>query len=284
MAKAKGGLGRNLLDMYATTSEELGMMQELSIKSIVPNPNQPRKDFDEDKIAELAASIKQKGLIEPIVVRPVKNGKYELIAGERRWQATKSLGLTTISAIVRKADDRESMELALIENLHRDDLNAIEEARGYKQLIDEYKLKQSEVAECVSKSRITITNTLRLLDLPEEVQQMVFDGELSAGHARAILGVAEDDKRIALAKKVVAEGRTVRDTENLVRLYAAGETERPKRAPSPRSFKIVAKNLRKSLGTDVRVTSTRGKNKIEITFSDEDDLQRLYELISGTGE
>lgn len=282
MAKAKGGLGGGgLTGLFATTSEELGMMMELSMKQIVPNPNQPRKNFDDAKIAELADSIKQKGLIEPIVVRPAKNGKYEIIAGERRWQASKALGMTTINAIVRQADDREAMELTLIENLHRDDLNAIEEARGYKQLIDDYNLKQSEVAERVSKSRTSITNALRLLDLPEEIQQMLEDGRLTAGHARAILGLADDEKRIELANKVVAEGRTVRDTENLVRLYAAGETERPTRTPSPRSYKVVAKKLRKSLGTDVRVKSARGKNKIEIMFTDEDDLQRLFEIICG---
>ena len=281
MAKAKSGLGGNgLRALYAATSEEYGLMMEIPIDDVFPNPNQPRKNFEESKIQELADSIKQKGLIEPIVVRPIKGNRYEIIAGERRWQACKLLGETTIKAIVREADDREAMELALIENLHRDDLNAIEEARGYKQLIDEYNLKQAEVAERVSKSRTAITNSLRLLDLPDEIQELLLSDKITAGHARALLGLSENETRIKLAQKIVAENRTVRETENLVRLYEAGATERAPRPVSPHSFKVVAKNLRKQLDTDVRVKSVRGKNKIEITFKDEDDLQRIYDLLA----
>ena len=254
-------------------------MMDLAIDSVVPNPNQPRRKFDQEKLQELADSIKTKGLIEPIVVRTVNGNTYEIIAGERRWQACKLNGNDTIKAYVREADDREAMELALIENLHRDDLNAIEEARGYKVLIDEYHLKQAEVAEQVSKSRVAITNKLRLLELPDEIQVYVFEGKLSEGHARALLGLDDEQTMLALGTMAIEKKLTVRDVENYVRLHNAGEMPQVKREPSPRSYKIVARNLRKKLGSEVRVSSSRGKNKIVINFTDESDLQRIYRLI-----
>lgn len=281
MPKSKGGLGgRGLSALYAATSEEYGMSDELPIDKIKPNPNQPRKNVDEDKLRELAESIKKSGLIEPIVVRTVKGG-YEIIAGERRWRACKLNGDSTIKAIVRDASDQEAMELALIENLHRDDLNPIEEARGYKQLITEYKLKQSEVAVQVSKSRSAIANAMRLLDLPEEIQEYLAENKLSAGHARAILGLSNDEARLALAKKVIENQLTVRETENLVRLTVSGQDEKPTRQPLPKNFKVMAKSLRQRLDTDVRVTSSKGKNKIVIAFKDEDDLDRIYSILTG---
>lgn len=282
MPKSKGGLGgRGLSALYAATSEEYGFENEIDIERIHPNPNQPRKDFDKAKIDDLATSIKQKGLIEPIVVRPVDGGEYEIVAGERRWQACKSIGQAKIKAIVREASDQEAMELALIENLHRDDLNPIEEARGYRLLIDTYKLKQSDVATQVSKSRSAVANSLRLLDLPAQVQDYLLDGRMSAGHARAILSIPNEEQRISIAAKVVEQGLTVRETENLVRLMSSSEEGHSKRQASPKKFKSAAKSLRQKLDAEVRVTNSRGKNKIVITFSDEDDLDRICNQILG---
>ena len=176
-------------------------------------------------------------------------------------------------------DDVQTLRVALVENLQRTDLNAIEEARGYKDLMRVGNLTQEQLSKEISKSRSAIANALRLLDLPEEVQTLLYDGKLTAGHARAVLAVPEEEKRIKFAKKIADEGLSVRESENLARLYAAGDIERAKKAPLPRSYKIVAKDLRKHLGTNVKVKSSKGKNKIEIEFKDEEDLQRIFMII-----
>lgn len=208
-------------------------------------------------------------------MRPVEQG-YQIIAGERRWQACKALEYSTIPVKIISADDVEAQQMALVENLQRDNLNAIEEARGYQRLIDLSGCMQKEVAEAVSKKPTTISNALRLLDLPEEIQEMIYQGQLSQGHGRAILSIPDEDGRIKLAKKVADEKLSVRETESLARLYATSGLERVKKQPSPRSFKIVARKLRQLLETNVKVKSVRGKNRIEIEFKDEDDLERIY--------
>lgn len=279
MAK-KSGLGRGLNALISEANAETGNEPEavLSISEIVRNPNQPRKTFDEDKLAELADSIKQNGVLQPILVRR-KGQKYEIVAGERRYQASKLAGLKEIPAVVREIDDDKVFQLALIENLQRSDLSPIEEAKGYKQLLTSRSLTQEELAKILSKSRSAIANTLRLMDLPVEVQHMMEQGLLTAGHARAILAVPSEEGRIKLAKKVVTESLTVRQTENLAPLFSVEHTETRTRVAAPQSFKRAARELRKMLDTNVKVKQVRGKNKIEIEFKDEDELARILAQI-----
>jgi len=222
----------------------------------------------------LSESIQEHGVLQPLLVRKHGNG-YEIIAGERRYQASKLAGLEELPVIIKDVDDEEMLALALIENLQRSDLNPVEEAKGYRQLIDASGMTQESLSKAVSKSRSAITNSLRLLDLPEVVQQMIFEGKLTAGHARAILAVPYEDARIKLAEKVVAEGLSVRATENLAPLFSAGETPKAPRPATPQSFKKAARVLRQVFNTNVRVKSSRGKNKIEIEFKDEEELSRI---------
>lgn len=284
MAK-KSGLGRGLNALISEANAETGNEPEavLSISEIVRNPNQPRKTFDEDKLAELADSIRQNGVLQPILVRR-KGQKYEIVAGERRYQASKLAGLKEIPAVVREIDDDKIFQLALIENLQRSDLSPIEEAKGYKQLLTSRSLTQEELAKILSKSRSAIANTLRLMDLPVEVQHMMEQGLLTAGHARAILAVPSEEGRIKLAKKVVTESLTVRQTENLAPLFSVEHTETRTRVAAPQSFKRAARELRKMLDTNVKVKQVRGKNKIEIEFKDEDELARILAQIQPDNE
>ena len=285
MAK-KSGLGRGLGALLGETAGEVSMPanaapHELSIELLVPNPNQPRRVFDEDDLNELADSIRQNGILQPIVVRPMGN-EYQIVAGERRYQAGRRAGLNTVPVVVREVSDEEVLQLALIENLQRSDLNPLEAAKGYKDLIDQNGLTQEELGKVLSKSRSSIANALRLLELPEEVQVLVDDGSITAGHARAILSVRGDDERIALARKVVEEGLSVRQTEILGPLFSVkkdGEARR--RQPSPKSYKDAARRLRNELAAKVSVRSVRGRNKIEIEFGDEDELAALVEKIVG---
>jgi ParB family chromosome partitioning protein len=252
---------------------------ELAIELIAPNPEQPRTDIDEESINELADSISKAGLLQPILVRPHGEG-YQIIAGERRWRASRQAGLERVPVRVRSINDVGSLELALIENLQRKDLNAVEEARGYRKLLSEHQMTQAELADKVSKSRSAITNALRLLDLPVEVQEMVYDGRLTAGHARAVLSVPDEATRMKLATKVAEEGLSVREAENLARLLAAGQAERAPRPVTPKSFKTIARKLRRLLATNVKVKSGKDKNKIEIEFATEEDLERIYTILA----
>lgn len=280
-AKKKPALGRGLGSLMGEAQTETGYTgadTEVSIESIVPNPNQPRTHFNESQLEELSESIRENGVLQPLLVR--KKGKqYEIIAGERRYQASKIAGLKKLPVIVKEVDDQKMLELALIENLQRSDLNPIEEAKGYKQLIKTSGMTQEALSKAVSKSRSSITNSLRLLDLPEQVQQFLFDGKLTAGHARAILAVPYEDARIKLAEKVVAEGLSVRATENLAPLFSVGDTPRAPRPVTPQSYKKAARVLRQLFNTNVKVRSSRGKNKIEIEFKDEEDLTRILSSV-----
>lgn len=282
--KKRGGLGRGLNALVSEAEYETGgsavsasnaaSETKLPIEDIVPNPNQPRIHFNETELRELSESIKEHGVLQPLLVRKHGNG-YEIIAGERRYQASKLAGLEELPVIIKDVNDEEMLALALIENLQRSDLNPVEEAKGYRQLIDASGMTQEALSKAVSKSRSAITNSLRLLDLPEIVQQMIFEGKLTAGHARAILAVPYEDARIRLAEKVVAEGLSVRATENLAPLFSAGETPKTRRPATPQSFKKAARVLRQVFNTNVRVKSSRGKNKIEIEFKDEEELSRI---------
>lgn len=277
---SKRGLGRGLSALIPNApQEDVGDAQEMVITQIQPNPKQPRTDMDEDGIAQLSDSIKKVGILQPIVVRPYGEG-YQIIAGERRWRAAKAAGLERVPVRILAATDEGSLELALIENLQRSDLNAIEEARGYRRLLTECQMTQAELADKVSKSRSAVTNALRLLDLPEEVQDLVFGGALSAGHARAVLAVQDEGLRLKLANKLVAEGLSVREAENLARLFSAGQGERTPRPATPKSFKVVARKLRLVLGTNVRVRQSAKKGKIEIEFHGEEDLERIFHALT----
>lgn len=282
--KKRGGLGRGLNALVSEAEYESGgsaasaskaaSETKLPIEDIVPNPNQPRIHFNETELRELSESIQEHGVLQPLLVRKHGNG-YEIIAGERRYQASKLAGLEELPVIIKDVNDEEMLALALIENLQRSDLNPVEEAKGYRQLIDASGMTQEALSKAVSKSRSAITNSLRLLDLPEIVQQMIFEGKITAGHARAILAVPYEDARIRLAEKVVAEGLSVRATENLAPLFSAGETPKTSRPATPQSFKKAARVLRQVFNTNVRVKSSRGKNKIEIEFKDEEELSRI---------
>lgn len=263
-------------------NDEKGMVGEVLLAQVHPNPNQPRTNFKPEEIEELANSIKRHGLLQPILVRKTGDG-YEIIAGERRWQAYRSLGMETIPVRFWLADDTEAFEAALVENIQRSDLNPIEEAYGYKRLMERKGMTQSEVAQTVSKGRSTIANALRLLDLPEEAQQLLFEEKITAGHARAILSVPTLEGKKSLTNKLMEEKLSVRETEAIARLLAGREkaaSTPSSRVPTPQSFKKAARSMSKILELPVRVKTVQGKNKIEIQFKDEDELQRVVAVLS----
>ena len=263
-------------------TEEKAAETMVKITKIEPNREQPRKYFDEEALNELAESIKHYGLISPILVQNKKD-HYEIIAGERRWRAAKIAGLKEVPVIVREYTEREIAEIALIENVQREDLNPIEEAMGYKRLIEEFDLKQEEVAECVSKSRSAITNSLRLLKLSEEVQKFLVDGELSMGHARALLAVEDSEKQTFLAKKIINEKLSVRDVEKLVKNLDKPVKEKP--APDTQLqaiYESYEEKIKQSLATKVKISpsvKTKGAGKFEIEFYSTEDFERILERI-----
>lgn len=260
--------------------EEKRAVDELPIESIVPNPDQPRTNFKPEELEELSSSISREGLLQPIVVRRMEDGTYQIIAGERRWQASKAAGLDRVPVVIKEVDEGKALELALIENLQRSDLNPIEEAYGYKRLMERNGMTQADVAQAMSKGRSTIANALRLLELPEEAQQYLFEEKITAGHARAILAVLSRDGRHKLTQKIIDENLSVREAENLARLYSGKPNKSTStREPVPASYKSVAKALKDALQTNVKVKSSQGKNKIEIEFKDERDLERIFDSI-----
>jgi ParB family chromosome partitioning protein len=261
-----------------------GSLSELPVSALRPNPYQPRQAFDESALGELAASMESSGLLQPVAVRSSENGTYELIAGERRWRAAQMLGWERIPAVVREVDDRTLLTLALVENLQRDALSPIDEARGYQRLIAEFNVSQSGVGDLVGRDRSTVANVLRLLKLPDSVQEMVHVGRLSTGHARSLLGLADSDRIVHLARRTVEQELSVREVEELVR---GGRSKKPgvrRRGAKPRDAEVrrVEEALRERLKTDVRVT-TRGKSsgRLIIHFYSHDDLARVLELILG---
>ncbi len=276
----KRGLGKGLGALIPTSGADEVRVGEIPIDEIVPNPNQPRKHFDPQAFEELVVSIKEFGLIQPVVCR-IKGKDLEIIAGERRWRAAKEAGLNAIPVIIRNSTDTESLEMALIENIQRENLNAIEEATAYNQLIEDFDITQAELASRLGKSRTAIANTLRLLNLPEEVKSLIAEGNLSAGHARALLTLDDVEKQKKLAERIVIEGLSVRQAENIARLLMIQEAKRPHRRLQPTAFKDIAKELGKSLATRVRVKLTSKKGKIEIDFKSLDDLDRIYHLLVG---
>lgn len=288
IAAGRRRLGRGLEALLGPTREEAereGSLVELPVKDIRPNPLQPRREVDPGALEELKSSIQQAGLLQPVVVRPAPGGSgFELIAGERRLRACQALGWEKIPAVRRDVDDRTVLTLALIENLQRDDLSPVDEARGYERLIAEFELTQQDVAIAVGRDRSTVANALRLLKLPDAVLQMLHDGHLSVGHARALLALDDPRTVTALAREATAQGLSVRDVEDRVRGGRAPERRpRLKRglAPSP-EVRRVEDALRRRLGTDVRVTlRAKGKGQLHVAFYSNDDLARILELILG---
>jgi ParB family chromosome partitioning protein len=253
----------------------------VKITSVEPNREQPRKNFDEEALNELAESIKQFGLLQPILVQDRKD-HYEIIAGERRWRAAKLAGLKEVPVIIKNLTEQEIVEISLIENIQRENLNPIEEALAYKKLLNEFNLKQEEVAERVSKSRTAVTNSMRLLKLEEEVQKMVVDEQITTGHARALLGIEDGEQQIAVAKKIVDEKLSVRDIEKLVK--DMNKPAKEKKAAKEKNvdfiYQDIEEKLKISLGTKVSVSAKEnGAGKIEIEFYSHDDLERLLEIL-----
>lgn len=255
---------------------------EVDIDKISPNPEQPRTNFKEEDLEELTRSIERDGLLQPILVRAMPDGNYQIIAGERRWQASKRAGKKTVPVTIKEVSDDKALELALIENIQRNDLNPIEEAYGYRRLMERQRMSQADIAQAMSKGRSTIANALRLLELPEEAQQLLFEDKITAGHARAILSIPSKEGRESLTKKLRDTKMSVREAEATARLLANKPTKgTTKREPMPQSYKSIAKALKETLNTNVKVKSSKGKNKIEIDFKDEEDLRRIFdEMIS----
>ncbi len=301
MAVKKGGLGKGLgkgLDALIPESsarknaktevekqvviEKVIKKEEVMVKisEVEPNRNQPRKNFDEDALLELSESIKQFGIIQPLVVQKRKD-YYEIIAGERRWRAAKMAGLKEVPVIIKDYTDQEIVEISLIENIQREDLNPIEEAQAFKRLLTEFHLKQDEVAEKVSKSRTAVTNSMRLLKLDERVQQMVIDDMLSTGHARALLATDDKEQQYSLANKIFEEKMSVREVEHMMQALQKPKTEKKRKEEVPNKFiyEDVEEKLKNILGTKVSVNHKKNnKGKIEIEYYSNEELERLLEL------
>ena len=282
MASQKGlgkGLGALLGELSMQDPGPASGAILLPLQKVEPNPLQPRKTFDDDELASLAESIRLHGIIQPLTVRKLPNGFYQIIAGERRWRAARLAGLGEVPVVILEADDQKAMELALIENLQRQDLNPIEEAEGYQQLISQYGMTQETAAERVGKSRPAVANALRLLSLSPSVRELVQTGRLSAGHARAILQLKSPQEQLAVAQKVMNLQLSVRQTETMCRNLSKTVKRRP---PAPLAVDYIAecqKDLAKRLGRGIRIVNGKRKGRIELEYYGEDDLQRLYEAL-----
>jgi ParB family chromosome partitioning protein len=290
MMSKRGGLGRGLSALIPGAPEagEASGLLEVPVNAVSPNPKQPRTHFDDEAIASLAVSIREVGILQPIVVRKAGAG-YELIAGERRLRAAKLAGLATIPVVVRDTDDADTLREALIENIHREDLGPIELAEAFRQLLEELGLKQEELADRVGVSRSHIANTIRLLQLPIDVQQLLTDGKLQAGHARALLTLGDAEAQNTLALRTVAEDLTVRDVEDLVRRYVDGPAETSVKAapvdppPSDTTMSEVEEILSEQLATRVQIQMGKKRGRVVIEFGSADDLDRIVSEIIGSG-
>ena len=286
MATRKGGLGKGLEALFVDNETEEITPSTLKLTEIEPNREQPRKDFDEKALSELADSIREHGVLQPLLVRPLKDGRYQLIAGERRWRASRMAGLTEVPVIVRDLDDQAAMELALIENLQRTDLNIMEEAAGYRELMERYGMTQEVVAKRVGKSRPAVANALRMLALPEATAKLVREGKLTAGHARALLGLPDPAETEPLAERVLAEGLSVRDTERLV----ADRKVSPEKKPQPAvknwgedsRLKQTVLYLSEYFGRKAQIKAKKdGTGRIVIDFYSKEDLEALLKQMCG---
>lgn len=286
MAKKLGGLGRGLDSLFADNSvDEINpSVNKLRIMEIEPNHDQPRKDFDEKALSELTESIEQHGVLQPLVVRPLANGAYQLVAGERRWRAARIAGLTEVPVVIKELSDEEVIEIAMIENLQREDLNPLEEALGYRYMMDELGITQEQAAEKVGKSRPAVANALRLLKLPDEVQEMVKNNLISPGHARALLGFDSEDMIIQTAKLIVKDDLSVREVETVVK-NSKKAPKISKQQKRDKFFSEVELALVENLGRKVKIKeSKRDAGLLEIEFFDKDDLESLAMKLENYGK
>ncbi|MDN5301123.1 MAG: ParB family transcriptional regulator, chromosome partitioning protein [Thermoanaerobacteraceae bacterium] len=274
----KRGLGKGLSALIPMDDKEQENVKDIKISEIRANKNQPRKKFDEEKIRELSDSIKEHGVLQPIIVRK-KDGGYELVAGERRWRAAQKAGIEKIPAIIKDLSDADVMEIALIENLQREDLNPLEEAEAYKKLIDEFGMTQEELSKRVGKSRSQIANTVRLLNLDEEIKKLISEEKLTAGHARALLAIEDKKERLKIAKKISESNMSVRETEETVKIKTHEKKKNKNQEINP-VFIDITEKLQRALGTRVKVKGTEKRGKIEIEYYSEDELERILETIA----
>ena len=284
MASSKKGLGTGLGALLGgdAIAEAESKQMSLPIAKVEPNQNQPRSYFDEEALFELSESIRQHGMIQPITVRKLPSGYYQIIAGERRWRAARMAGLEEVPVNIIEADDRLAAELALVENLQRSDLNPVEEAMGYRSLIEDHGLTQEEVAQSVGKSRPAVTNAMRLLALPQEVLELLLSGDLTAGHARALLAIEDDVLKVEAARMIVAKGMSVRQTEALA--VSLGKKKESSQKPAGVDYMaLAAKQFTASHGRRVRMTEGKNGGKIEIDYFDADDREALMAALAGIG-
>lgn len=272
--------GKNPLDEIKKEKTEKSGEVLVKINKVEPNREQPRKDFDEDALLELSDSIKQFGILQPLLVQKKKD-YYEIIAGERRWRAAKIAGIKEVPVIIKEFTDQEVLEISLIENIQRENLNPIEEAMAYKKLLEEFHLKQDEVAEKVSKSRTAVTNSMRLLKLSDRVQQMIVDDMITTGHARALLAIEDEEQQYMLANKIFDEKLSVRETEKLVKLLKTPKKEEKKeKIVNKFIYEDLAEKMKGIIGTKVNVNAKpNGKGKIEIEYYSEEELERIFDMI-----
>jgi ParB family chromosome partitioning protein len=281
--KSKRGLGKGLEALIPPTSDQHPGAAEVDLDAISPNPMQPRQPVPPDDLEELAESIREHGLIQPLVVTRSEEGAYQLIAGERRWRAAGMAGLTSVPVVIKEASPQQMLELALVENIQRADLNPLEEAEAYRQLADEFELTQEQIAQRVAKSRVAVANSLRLLRLPEGAKVALAGGEISEGHARALLGVKDQKLQLKVLDQIRKRGLNVRQTEELVRRLNQGDAKpRPKPATSSPETKALEDDFRRALGTRVSLSqSSRGGGRLVIQFYSDEELERIYDLIVG---
>lgn len=296
---AKRGLGKGIGALFGNDIEETDIVAQdihqinendkekvtsLKLAQIEPNKEQPRKNFDEEKLQQLADSIKQHGVIQPIIVKDLNNGYYQIVAGERRWRASRIAGIREIPAIIRTYDELATMQIALIENLQREDLNPIEEALSYKALLDDFALTQEKVSEQVGKSRSAIANTIRLLSLPKQIQKLLEEGAISGGHARAILSVISEEGKLQLAEKIIENELNVRQAEQLAKALNAQKPEKEPAQPQTSAFDLQLQGIQKRmsdlLGTKVKILNGAKKGKIEIEYYSANDLERVLKLLN----
>ena len=284
--KKKSGLGKGLDALFLdnSTENQQGSVIQLSLNEIEPNRDQPRKHFDEAALSELSESIAMHGIIQPLLVRPISDGGYQLIAGERRWRASRMAGLTQVPVVIREMTDSEAMELALIENLQREDLNPVEEAEGFKLLMDTYSLTQEQAAERVGKSRPAVANALRLLSLPAKVILLLKEGKLSSGHARALLPLKDEKTMLLLCKEIEEKDLSVRETERIVKNLLSDKKEKKEKAPKKRDpyYDECELSIREVLGRKASINLAKGdKGTIEIEFFGKDDLRKILKSLAG---
>ena len=282
---AKGGLGSGLDILFDENVTETQTKKTLRVSQIEPNRNQPRKQFSEEAVTSLAESIREHGMLQPILVRPYIDGQYQIVAGERRWRAARMLGLDEVPVIIKDIADVEAMQMALIENLQRENLNPIEEATGYKRLSEEFNMKQDDIAKTVGKSRSSIANMLRILTLPEEVREMLVNGEISVGHAKALLSIDDEEVQIEAARRAKDGSFTVRHIEKLAQSLAENTEETEKKPQKPVKivdsyYKEVELSLNERLGRKVKVDFTKNKGTLILEFYDKDDLAALADKIA----